>query len=144
MFYPYKKLSGAFCFLCLFIACTTANNKPVLIRFSPDSGSVVVSGIHPAGLQRLKSLPETDSTLNELVSVLQTPSEQDSLIREKLVKGHFELGDSSVVFHPEQPFVKGRTYLVVTYLNAQFGAAGQMMKGQLHAGVKPMQKILKK
>jgi hypothetical protein len=46
------------------------------------------------------------------------------------------------VFSPAKPFIKGREYLVITHMNAKFGDAEQIAKGQLSLGVKPVQKSL--
>ena len=133
-------------FIVLFIAalfgCSTANNKPVLIDFSSDRKCIVISGVNPAGLLQLKNKTAGDSTVYGLVSVLQTPSERDTSIRESPIMGKILVTDSNIVFKPDLPFVKGNDYLVVTYLNAQFGGAGQMLKGELSSKLKPVQKVL--
>lgn len=136
------QLAGVACFSCLFIACSTANNKPVLVSFSSDSSAVVISGISAAGLAQLKSSPAEDSLVYNLVSVFQTPSEHDTSVVEQPVKGLISIQNHTVVFKPGKPFVKGRDYLVLTYLNSQFANAGAMLKGQLDYKLKPVQKVL--
>jgi hypothetical protein len=142
MFIRIIQLAGIACFFCLFIGCSTANNKPVLISFSSDSNAVVISGISAAGLAQLKNSPAQDSLVYSLLSVLQTPSEQDTSVVEQPVKGLISVRDSVVIFKPERSFVKGRDYLVLTYLNSQFANAGAMLKGQMNYKLKPVQKIL--
>jgi hypothetical protein len=125
-----------------FSGCSSSNSKPLSIKFATDSNTIVISNIDKPGLLRLKQLNPQDSIFRDLIAVLQTPSERDSAIREDLVPGNYVVSDSSVVFSPTQPFVKGREYLVITHMNAKFGNAEQVAKGQLSLGVKPIQKSL--
>ncbi|WP_316746583.1 hypothetical protein [Pedobacter gandavensis] len=122
--------------------CSDTNNKPLSIEFSADSSSIVFREVDPRGLVALKSMENRDSVLQDLVSVLQTPSEKDSLIREEALAGSIELGDSSLVFSPIQPFVKGRAYLVMTHLNVHFAKPEEIIKGKLSYTIKPQQKVL--
>jgi hypothetical protein len=124
------------------LGCSSSNSKPLSIAFSRDSTSVVISNIDKPGLLRLRQLKPQDSTFNELIAVLQTPSEKDSDIREEPVAGSYLVSDTSIVFTPTKPFIKGREYLVITHINAKFGDAEQIAKGQLSLGVKPSQKSL--
>ena len=130
------------CFSLAFSGCSSSNSKPLSIEFASDSSTIVISNIDKPGLLRLKQLNPQDSLFTELISVLQTPSEQDTAIREELIPGKYAVSDTSVVFIPTQPFIKGREYLVITHMNAKFGDAEQVAKGQLSLGVKPIQKSL--
>lgn len=125
-----------------FAGCSDANNKPLSIDFSRDSSAIVFSNIDPRGLLELQGLKNRDSVLTELVSVLQTPSEKDSLIREEEIPGKVVLTDSNLVFSPIQPFVSGREYLVITHLNIQFAKPEEIIKGKLSYTIKPQQKVL--
>jgi len=127
---------------CQFLACTSTNSKPLLISFSADSTSIEFSNIDRPGLLQLKNTPAKDSVLNELIAVLQTPSETDTTIKEIPLAGTMSLTDSNIVFRPQKPFVKGNDYLVITYLNARFGTADQILKSQLNTTVKPTQVLL--
>jgi len=131
-----------FCAISSVFACTSTNSKPLLIGFSADSASIVFGNINQAGLLQLKNAPLTDSVFHNLISVLQTPSEKDTAIKEMPIEGQVSIRGDEVVFVPEKPFTKGRDYLVVTYLNARFGNAEDIMKGELSYGVKPTQKLL--
>ena len=130
------------CFSLAFSGCSSSNSKPLSIEFASDSSTIVISNIDKPGLLRLKQLNPQDSLFTELISVLQTPSERDTAIREELIPGKYAVSDTGVVFIPTQPFVKGREYLVITHMNAKFGDAEQVAKGQLSLGVKPIQKSL--
>lgn len=126
----------------LLTACSSTNNKPLLIGFSADSTSIIFSEIDRPGLLLLKDTKTQDSILYDLISVLQTPSETDTAIKEAPLAGMFRVTDSNIVFKPEQPFLKGRDYLVITYLNARFGRAEQILKSQLNTGIRPYQVLL--
>lgn len=126
----------------LVFSCTSTNSKPLLIGFSADSASVVFGNIDPPGLLQLKNAPAADSVFYDLISVLETPSEKDTAVKEMPIKGKINIVGEEIVFVPEKPFVRGRDYLVITYLNSRFGNAEDIMKGKIHAGVKPVQKLL--
>jgi hypothetical protein len=123
----------------ILFACSSTNSKPLLVSFSADSSSIVFSNVDPAGLLHLNDIKASDSVLNDLIAVLQTPSESDSVIKESLIPGHLTLTDTNIVFTPNIPFVKGRDYLVITYINTKFGTAEQAIKSELRTGVRPNQ-----
>ncbi|MFP5079132.1 hypothetical protein [Pedobacter sp. JCM 36344] len=125
-----------------FLGCASSNSKPLSIAFSKDSSAVVISDIDRPGLLRLRQLKPQDSIFKELIAVLQTPSENDSTIREELIPGDYAVSDTAITFTPDQPFAKGREYLVISHINTKFGDAKQIAKGQLSLGVKPTQKSL--
>jgi hypothetical protein len=132
----------AFFVVVFLFACSSANNKPLSIAFSADSTSIVFNGVDPVGLLQLQSESAGDSTLSALISVLQTPSERDSTLKELPIAGRVVVTDSNIVFIPTQPFVKGRGYLVITYLNARFGDAKDLVNGEVKPEVRPIQKLL--
>lgn len=127
--------------VCL-LACSSANNKPLLIGFSADSSAIVFNDIDQSGLLQLKTGQNADSLLHSLVSVLESPSEKDTTIRDAPVKGRFKVSDSNLVFIPAMPFVKGRDYLVITHLNTRFGELKDVVNGGLNNRIKPVSKLL--
>jgi hypothetical protein len=122
--------------------CSSSNSKPLSIAFSKDSTAVIISNIDRPGLLKLQEFKNQDSVFTELIAVLQTPSETDSSIREESIPGKYLISDTSIVFKPLEPFVRGREYLVITHINTKFGDAKQIAKGQLSLGIKPVQKSL--
>lgn len=130
--------------LVFFQGCTRANKKKLGINFSADSTAIVFDNVDQAGLLQLKNSHYPDSVLNELISILQTPSERDTGIKELPIPGHIEITDSNIVFNPDTLFVRGRDYLVITHLNSSFGDASKIMEGKLSNKVKPLQKLLTK
>jgi hypothetical protein len=138
----FVKASMALCAISCVFACTSTNSKPLLIGFSADSSAVVFKNIDPAGLLQLKNAPAADSVFHDLISVLETPSEKDTAIKEMPVNGRVSIDGEGLVFVPEKPFVKGRDYLIITYLNVRFGNAEDIMKGKVNYSLKPLQKLL--
>lgn len=113
-----------------------------MIEFSSDSAAVVFSHIDQSGLLHLQQSGADSDVLKSLVSVLETPTEQDTAFVERTVNGKFRITDSTLVFIPEYPFVKGRSYLVTTHLNARFGDVKMLLKGDLKSNVQPTAKLL--
>jgi len=137
-------LFGVLSVLGLMLSCSSANNKPLLIDFSADSNAVILKNIDPAGLLQLQNLPPGDSTLSRMVAVSDLVSPAGSTEKEQLLKGSIRINDGVVVFIPNQAFVKGRDYRVVSYLNVQFGNLKKMLKNELSYRVKPEVKILRR
>lgn len=129
--------------VCL-VSCSSANNKPVLIGFSSDSTSIEFRDIDPAGLLQVRNTPHIDTVYTNVISVAKMPLETDSAGSEMPVKGKVQVTDSTIVFHPSVPFVHGRDYLVISYLNAKFGNSEMIFSGKLNHSVKPRQVILKR
>jgi len=132
------------CLAVFLFSCSSANNKPVIIAFSPDSSAVVFSGIDPAGLLQVRNTPRIDTAYAAVLSVLQSPSDRDTDSMELPVGGRVQVTDSTVVFIPVKPFVKGQRYLVVSYMNVKFGTPAMIFSGKLGQNVKPEQVILQR
>lgn len=126
----------------LLAGCSSADEEPLRIDFSPDSTAIIFSGIDQAGLNKLRNARYPDSVLSELISVLQTPSERDTNLKEMPVDGHLKLTESTIVFYPDSPFVRERDYLVITHLNTSFVDAKQVLTNSVSIKVKPIQKLL--
>ncbi|QNK62666.1 hypothetical protein H7F33_19345 [Pedobacter sp. PAMC26386] len=126
------------------MSCSSANNKPLSIRFSSDSTSIVFSAIDQAGLWQVQSRPGADTAHADLISVLETPSDEDSTGMEHEVAGKLEVTDSSLVFKPEKSFISGKNYLVISYMNANFANTSKLISGRLNHSVKPQQVVLKR
>lgn len=141
--FKYIKLAAVLYCMCLF-ACTTANYTPIAIHFSSDSNTIILANIEKAGLYKLKANLETDSTYQNLVSVLQTPAEDDSTSMEVVWPGKLSLQGDSLIFKPDRPFVKGKYYLVETMLNTKFATGKEIVKADVGHAIKPQQELLKR
>jgi hypothetical protein len=138
-----KLFLGIICvFLCL--SCNTTDNKALVIKFSADSSAVVISNIEAAALLHLKNSIKTDTSYQKLVSVLETPAEDDSVSMERECPGKLVVTGDNAVFLPDSPFLKGKTYLVETQLNMSFGDIEQMIKGNVRAKMNFQQQVLKR
>lgn len=130
--------------LCLCFSCKNTDNKSLQIKFSKDSSSILISNIEAAALLQLKNNIKTDTSYQKLVSVLETPADDDSVSMEREWPGKLGMIDDNVVFVPDTPFLKGKTYLVETKLNMSFGNIEQMIKGNVRVKMNFRQQILKR
>lgn len=138
------KVPLVFFLVACLISCSPANNKPVLISFSSEHNAILFSGIDPAGLLELRNTPGIDTSYSSVISVMEIPGENDSLGFEIAFPGRLAILDSTIVFTPRAVFSKGKSYRVVSYLNAKFGNAGMMMTGKLDHKVKPQSVVLRR
>jgi hypothetical protein len=122
--------------------CSSATSETLAINFSSDSTAIVVDHIDKAGLHQLKAGKFAEMDPGLLISVLDTPSEDDSLGFEKEVKGKVIVVNDHLEFRPEKPFEKGRQYQVMSYLNTSFGSLESTVKGQTSYRVQANQKTL--
>lgn len=121
------------------ISCTTANNRPLSVRFSTDSSTLVFEDIDPVGMGQLRQGLLADSSIATLVKVQEKNIENDT---EQNVHGLFSVTDSSLVFKPDRAFAAGKTYLVISYLNARFASPEMLLKGKMDHQLKPQQFLL--
>jgi hypothetical protein len=143
MFTNTLKLASIIC-CCLLFSCKYTDNKALQIKFSADSSSILISNIESAALLQLKNNIKTDTMYQKLVSVLITPADDDSVTMEREWPGKLLMKDDKVVFTPDSPFLRGKTYLVETQLNMSFGDIEQVIKGQMNTGMKFQQQVLKR
>lgn len=141
MFKYIKFLLVSILFFALY-SCNVKNSKPLQILFSKDSSQIVLQDISEAGLFQLKTHLNTDSAYQQLVVVLETPSDNDSTSMEIQLKGKLSLNENQLIFTPNLPFVKGKTYLVETIINTQFASGEDIIKGKVGNHIKPQQKTL--
>ena len=140
----FKYIKLIILFSSFLVACSPTNNKPVSIHFSADSNAIVISDLNGASLLQLKNNMKTDSSYQNLVSVLQTPVEDDSTSMEMEWPGKLSVANDQLVFTPKLPFVKGKTYLVETMISAEFASGKDIVKSKVGYKVKPQQQLLKR
>ncbi len=126
---------GVILFFCAFQSCSSAKNKAVQINFSADSSVIILSDIDPVGLLQLKNDHVSDTVRMNWVSVSTSGQE---------IPGKVAIKDDKILFVPEMPFQKGKSYLVSTPLNATFGGAKEILKGKVTYQLKPQQKVLQR
>lgn len=79
----------------------------------------------------------------KILSVLETPADDDSTSMEREWPGKLIMQGENLVFRPDSPFVKGKTYLVETMLNTQFAGSGDVTRSEIGHQIKKQQKMLK-
>ncbi|KQB99315.1 hypothetical protein [Pedobacter sp. Hv1] len=126
------------------MACNTTNNKPLSIQFAADSNKIVISNINDASLFHLQKYINTDSSYQNLVSVLQTPVDDDSTSMEMDWPGKLSIANHQLVFTPQSPFIKGKAYLVETMISAEFASGKDIIESKVGYKVKPQQQLLKR
>jgi len=144
MYKRFINLVLLFIFEASLLSCSTANNKPLSVGFSSDSLSIVFSDIHAAGMHQLRNTPGIDSTFRDLISVVELPQENGTKGVERHVPGRLAFTDSTIVFHPSTAFVKGKTYMVMSYLNAKFSDPAMIFSGKMNHGVRSTRVVLKR
>ncbi len=142
MFKALKTICGSLLALSSMVGCSPEAKQQLAINFSADSTTIVVDHIDAVGLQQLKSGKFSDLDPEVLLSVLDTPSEQDTAGFEKDVEGEVIVVNDHLEFRPDKPFEKGKQYLVMSYLNTRFGNLESTVKGKTSYRVKPNQKVL--
>ena len=146
--FRYFKLLVWLILIVIVSAChrTTKNNK-LLIDFSADSSIVQISGMNEKSLAYLKNglvSTQIDEAFKDLVSVVQTPNNDDTVGREVVWKGTLEMSGDTLFFKPENKFVKGQTYLVQTVIGSEFGSGVDLITSDVGDHVKPQEKLLKR
>ncbi len=142
--FKYKKFLLFGISFCLFFSCNQTKSKPLLIAFSSDSSKIIIKDIDEAGLYRLKSNINADSSYQQLVTVLQTPQDDDSTSMEIEWKGKLNIEGNELVFTPAFPFVKGKTYLIETIINSHFANGEDIISGKVGTHIKSQQQTLKR
>ena len=141
----FKNIKIATILLCLFLtACDTTNNKPLYIGFAADSTKIVLSGITPAARYEAEKTLQANAVDQQLVSVTQIPSDNDTLTMEIDFPGKITLLGDILFFTPNQAFVKGKNYLVQTIINTKFATATEIIKAKVGHRVKAQQQVLKR
>ncbi|MFD2284780.1 hypothetical protein GJU39_12445 [Pedobacter petrophilus] len=125
------------------ISCSGKNKKPV-IKFSADSASIVIKNIDEASLLQVKNQYQGNADSVELISVLLKPGELDSLQDDIVVPGKVIVTGDSVVFVPEQPFQKNKSYRVENYIGIKFAGLSNLLNGTARHNLQPQKQILKR
>ena len=138
-----KLFSSIVCiFLCL--SCNSTDNKLLSIKFSADRSTILISNIESAALLQLKNNINKDTMYQKLVSVLETPADDDSVSMEREWAGKLRMIADTVVFTPDRPFLKGKNYLVETPLNMSFGDIKQVIKNKMRTAMNFQQQVLRR
>jgi hypothetical protein len=124
-------------------SCSNRNNKPI-IKFSGDSSSIIIKNIDEASLLQVKNAYQANADTINMVSVLIKPGELDSIQDELEVVGKVKILGDSLIFKPDQPFVKGKDYLVESYIGVKFATVGSLIAGGTKHNLQPQKQTLKR
>ena len=72
------------------------------------------------------------------------PSDLDSIQDELEVPGKVKVLGDSVIFNPDQPFLKGKEYLVESYIGIKFATVGDLIMGKGKQNLKAQRQTLKR
>jgi len=124
-------------------SCSNTNNRPI-IKFSGDSALIIIKNIDEASLLQVKNAYQANADTLNMISVLIKPGDLDSIQDELEVPGKVKILGDSLVFNPDQPFLKGKEYLVESYIGVKFATAGDLLKGNGKQNLKAQRQTLKR
>jgi hypothetical protein len=139
-FYKYLALITVAIFA---LSCSNTNSRPI-IKFSRDSSSIIIKNIDEASLLQVKNAYQANVDTLNLVSVLIKPGELDSIQDELEVPGKIKVSGDSVIFNPDQPFLKGKDYLVESYIGIKFATVGNLISGNAKHNLQAQRQTLKR
>jgi len=143
MFKRFLKYSVVVAVFMSAFSCSNRNNKPV-IKFSGDSTSIIITNIDEASLLQVKNAYQANMDTVNIMSVLIMPGELDSIQDELEVTGKVKIVGDSLIFNPDQPFVKGKDYLVESYIGVKFATVGNLITGSAKHNLQPQKQTLKR
>ncbi|MFD2582798.1 hypothetical protein ACFSR6_09880 [Pedobacter vanadiisoli] len=125
------------------LSCSNRNNRPV-IKFSGDSSSIIIKNIDEASLLQVKNTYNAGGDTLNLISVSIKPGESDSLQDELELAGKVKILGDSLIFNPDQPFVKGKDYLVQSYIGVKFATIGNLITSSAKHNLQPQKQTLRR
>ncbi|UKT63808.1 hypothetical protein [Pedobacter mucosus] len=123
------------------LSCSSENNKPE-IKFSQDSSSIIIKNIDEVSLLKVKNAYQANADSVGLVTVLISPGELDSLQDEIEVPGKLSFLGDSLIFNPQNAFIKGKRYIVESYIAVKFAVAGKLLTGGTKHNLRPQRQLL--
>lgn len=130
-------------FSCIISGCRFSSpEKQLHIGFTADRSAIMLSGIDEAGMMQLKHHLDEGQEIETLISVVQLIAEDDSTGMEQVCPGVLTVKKDQLLFIPEQPFVKGKSYQVQTLIGSRFGATGDILSGNVGSRIKQQSVVL--
>jgi len=125
------------------ISCSNTNNRPI-IQFSDDSTSIIIKNIDEASLLQVKNAYKANADTINMITVLLKPGELDSIQDELEVPGKINIAGDSLVFNPDSAFVKGKTYVVESYIGVKFATMGNLISGTAKQNLQAQRQTLRR
>ncbi|MCY1517818.1 hypothetical protein D9M68_525180 [compost metagenome] len=130
-------------FSCIISSCRfSLPEKQLHISFTADRSAIMLSGIDEVGMMQLKHYLDEGQETEALISVVQLIAEDDSAGMEQACPGILALKKGQLLFIPEQPFVKGKSYQVQTLIDSRFGATADILSGNVGSRIKQQSVVL--
>jgi len=127
---------------CMSFACHFATSESdVQIGFNRDSTAVLL-GLDQAGRLQAQDFLKRGQDTEALLSVVQLIDENDSTGMEQVYPGKLEIHQDSLLFIPDQPFQRGKQYLVQTMLGSSFGTTADVLKAEMGSAPKAQARTL--
>lgn len=139
----FSKYLGLFIIAFFAISCSNTNNRPI-IQFSADSTSIIIKNIDEASLLQVKNAYKANADTINMVTVLLKPGELDSIQDELEVPGKINVAGDSLVFNPDSAFMKGKTYVVESYIGVKFATVGNLISGSAEQNLQAQRQTLKR
>ncbi|MES2265206.1 MAG: hypothetical protein V4520_00510 [Bacteroidota bacterium] len=116
------------------IACTPSKHPAqVQIALISQGQSIQFTGLDNVIMQDIAR--DTDKNVwQNLVPVFRMPADTDLKNYQPVQPGRYQLKDSTVVFTPDTPFVKGQTYFVRNYRLGEGATLMNYIKGRSQPG----------
>jgi hypothetical protein len=121
------------CFLLfVFFSCQnkSANilKDEIKIGISKDSSSLIFSNIDDYILKDLSADTLSDSMWVKTIAIFPKSVDEDLQDLEKPIVGKYAVANKNIVFTPNSPFKKGKSYLVELYLQNPSGDITENLK----------------
>ena len=128
---------------CMSFACHFATSESdVQIGFTRDSTAVLLLGLDQGGRLQAQDFLKRGQDTGALLSVVQLIDEDDSSGMEQIYPGKVEIHQDSLLFIPDQPFQRGKQYLVQTMLGSSFGTTADVLKAEMGSAPKAQARTL--
>ncbi len=112
------------------IGCTTAPKRPVIrVTLTGDNRAVKINGLDYAIISEI-SRDTTAGIWQQLAPVFRMPADTDMKDYQAAQPGKYTLKDSTIVFTPDTPFTKGKTYFVRYFKYSQANSTMNFIQGK--------------
>ncbi len=127
------------------LSCRETTKEKLLIGFSSDSSAIELRGLDKAsGYELKKVLQDGLGEAAELVVVMETPGEDDSVTMEKEWSGKWSFSGDHLRFEPLQSFEKGKSYRVETILGTSFADWKKVIAGGMESNLPRQVQVLQR
>ncbi|MFD0795559.1 hypothetical protein ACFQZX_18195 [Mucilaginibacter litoreus] len=109
------------------------NSSDIKIKLSDNHRSLQFNGLDKLIINEI-SRDSDNAVWQSLVAVYAMPADTDLKNYQPVQPGKYAVQDSTVIFTPDTPFVKGKTYFVRKYRLGKGISLAEYIKGQARVG----------